>query len=263
VPEGEGPIKTISFGLAVGVFVDAFIVRMTLVPAVLALLGRSAWWLPHWIDRRLPSFDVEGDGLAHQVALAAWPAPDDRHLVYAEGLSLALADGARVDDLAVRVLPHQILVVDGPVGSGKTSLLLTLSGRMRLLDSRGAGQAKCKVAGLVLPEQGAAVRRSTGLVDCAAVGGELRRGGPALREELRAVLAAKPQVIFVDHVDQLTAPEDRAALASLLDEVALSDADRAVVLACRDRESVADLIGVRYSYLHLGPVADLAETRSS
>ena len=40
VPDGEGPIKTIAFGLAVGVFVDAFVVRMTLVPAVLALLGR-------------------------------------------------------------------------------------------------------------------------------------------------------------------------------------------------------------------------------
>ena len=55
------------FGLAVGVFVDAFLVRMTLVPAVLALLGRAAWWLPRWMDRRLPSFDVEGEGLAHQV----------------------------------------------------------------------------------------------------------------------------------------------------------------------------------------------------
>ena len=62
VPEGEGPIKTIAFGLAVGVFIDAFVVRMTLVPAVLALLGRRAWWLPRWIDRRLPSFDVEGAG---------------------------------------------------------------------------------------------------------------------------------------------------------------------------------------------------------
>ena len=78
VPEGDGPIKTIGFGLAVGVFVDAFVVRMTLVPAVLTLLGTKAWWLPRWIDRRLPSFDVEGEGLAHQVALAQWPAPDDR-----------------------------------------------------------------------------------------------------------------------------------------------------------------------------------------
>ncbi len=89
VPEGEGPIKAIGLGLAVGVFVDAFLVRMTLVPAVLALLGEKAWWLPKWLDRRLPSFDVEGEGLMHQVALADWPTPDDRHLIYAEGLPIA------------------------------------------------------------------------------------------------------------------------------------------------------------------------------
>ena len=51
VPEGEGPIKTIAFGLAVGVFVDAFVVRMTLVPAVMTLLGHRAWWLPT-LDRQ-------------------------------------------------------------------------------------------------------------------------------------------------------------------------------------------------------------------
>ena len=53
-------VKAIAFGLAVGVLVDAFVVRMTLVPAVLALLGRSAWWLPRWLDRLLPDLDVEG-----------------------------------------------------------------------------------------------------------------------------------------------------------------------------------------------------------
>jgi RND superfamily putative drug exporter len=53
-------VKAIAFGLAVGVLVDAFLVRMTLVPAVLALLGRSAWWLPRWLDRLLPDLDVEG-----------------------------------------------------------------------------------------------------------------------------------------------------------------------------------------------------------
>ncbi|SDF68101.1 MMPL family protein, partial [Blastococcus fimeti] len=57
-------VKAIAFGLAVGVLVDAFLVRMTLVPAVLALLGRSAWWLPAWLDRVLPDLDVEGAGLA-------------------------------------------------------------------------------------------------------------------------------------------------------------------------------------------------------
>jgi RND superfamily putative drug exporter len=55
-------IKSIGFALAVGVAVDAFVVRMTLVPAVLALLGERAWRLPRWLDRALPRVDVEGEG---------------------------------------------------------------------------------------------------------------------------------------------------------------------------------------------------------
>jgi RND superfamily putative drug exporter len=53
-------VKAIAFGLAVGVMADAFVVRMTLVPAILTLVGRSAWWLPRWLDRLLPDLDVEG-----------------------------------------------------------------------------------------------------------------------------------------------------------------------------------------------------------
>jgi RND superfamily putative drug exporter len=48
------------FGLAFGVLVDAFLVRLLLVPAALRLLGRAAWWLPRWLDRLLPDLDVEG-----------------------------------------------------------------------------------------------------------------------------------------------------------------------------------------------------------
>ncbi|MEU1187425.1 MMPL family transporter [Streptomyces sp. NPDC005859] len=59
----ESMIKTIGFGLAVAVLFDAFVVRMALVPAVLALLGDKAWWLPRWLDRLLPQVDVEGVGL--------------------------------------------------------------------------------------------------------------------------------------------------------------------------------------------------------
>ncbi|MER5738726.1 MULTISPECIES: MMPL family transporter [unclassified Streptomyces] len=57
-------IKMIGFGLAVAVLFDAFVVRMAIVPAVLALLGHKAWWLPKWLDRALPNVDVEGEGLA-------------------------------------------------------------------------------------------------------------------------------------------------------------------------------------------------------
>ncbi|MFD3529974.1 MMPL family transporter [Streptomyces sp. NPDC058664] len=70
-------IKMIGFGLAVAVLFDAFVVRMAIVPAVLALLGHKAWWLPKWLDRILPNVDVEGEGLAkHAGAGAADPKPD-------------------------------------------------------------------------------------------------------------------------------------------------------------------------------------------
>lgn len=56
-------IKMPGLGLATAILVDAFLVRMTIVPAVMALLGRSAWWLPRWLDRALPDLDVEGSRL--------------------------------------------------------------------------------------------------------------------------------------------------------------------------------------------------------
>jgi RND superfamily putative drug exporter len=59
-------IKAIGFGLAVGVFIDAFVVRMFLVPAVMGMLGSSAWWLPGWLDRLLPHADIEGAGMRTQ-----------------------------------------------------------------------------------------------------------------------------------------------------------------------------------------------------
>ncbi|KQO95804.1 MMPL family transporter [Leifsonia sp. Leaf264] len=56
-------IRSIGFGLAFGVLVDAFVVRMLLMPALMHLLGRSAWWLPRWLDKILPNVDVEGAAL--------------------------------------------------------------------------------------------------------------------------------------------------------------------------------------------------------
>ncbi|MFI9031035.1 MMPL family transporter [Streptomyces sp. NPDC053560] len=67
----EDPIiKSIGFALAVGVLVDAFIVRMTLVPAVMALLGRAAWWLPRPLQRALPNLDIEGEKLLERTVPA-------------------------------------------------------------------------------------------------------------------------------------------------------------------------------------------------
>ena len=71
IGSGEQMIKMIGFGLAIAVFFDAFVVRMAIVPAVLALLGKRAWWLPRWLDRALPDFDVEGDKLRKKLDAGA------------------------------------------------------------------------------------------------------------------------------------------------------------------------------------------------
>ena len=56
-------VKPIALGLTVGIAADAFLVRMTLIPALMVALGEKAWWLPAWLDRLLPVVDVEGEGL--------------------------------------------------------------------------------------------------------------------------------------------------------------------------------------------------------
>ncbi|MFD7500273.1 MMPL family transporter [Streptomyces sp. NPDC059850] len=66
VGESDSMIKMIGFGLAAAVLFDAFVVRMAIVPAVLALLGDKAWWLPKWLDRLLPNVDVEGEALSRR-----------------------------------------------------------------------------------------------------------------------------------------------------------------------------------------------------
>lgn len=57
----DATIQAIGFGLAFGIFVDAFIVRLTLVPAVMALLDKAVWWLPKWLDSRIPHISIEGE----------------------------------------------------------------------------------------------------------------------------------------------------------------------------------------------------------
>ncbi|GGS96479.1 membrane protein [Streptomyces tanashiensis] len=80
IVEDNDFVKMIGFGLAAAVLFDAFVVRMTLVPALFALLGRSAWWLPKWLDRILPNIDVEGEQLTRPGIPSGHPAREN-HLV--------------------------------------------------------------------------------------------------------------------------------------------------------------------------------------
>ncbi|MFE4697533.1 MMPL family transporter [Streptomyces sp. NPDC056738] len=73
ITAGESMIKMIGFGLAIAVLFDAFVIRMAFVPAVLALLGHRAWWLPRWLDRMLPRVDIEGEALTRHDTPSAQP----------------------------------------------------------------------------------------------------------------------------------------------------------------------------------------------
>lgn len=67
-------VRPLGFAMAFGVLFDAFVVRMTIVPAVMYLLGEKSWWLPRWLDRILPDVDVEGAKLNRGQAA---PAPGE------------------------------------------------------------------------------------------------------------------------------------------------------------------------------------------
>lgn len=197
VPEGDINIKPIALGLAVGVAVDAFVVRMTLVPAVLQILGERAWWIPARLDRALPSFDVEGEALHRELSHAAWPGDPDL-VVAARDLRPAVGDGTDVVTLAVRRGDALVVHADDPA---KTSaLLLTVAGRL------APAGGDLKVDGYLLPVRAAAVRRRVGYVD--------------LRTEdvhaLDAAVAERPVVLAVDRTDLVTDPQDRAHAAAAL-----------------------------------------------
>lgn len=74
VLSSDTTIRQFGFALAAGILIDAFLIRMTLIPAVLHLTGERAWWIPRWLDKLLPEVDVEGSRLKPTVAAAA-PVP--------------------------------------------------------------------------------------------------------------------------------------------------------------------------------------------
>ncbi|MFS0702720.1 MMPL family transporter [Cellulomonas sp. 179-A 4D5 NHS] len=232
VPEGDVNIKPIALGLAVGVLVDAFVVRMTLVPAVLHLLGDRAWHMPRWLDRLLPSFDVEGEGLTREIALADWPEPGATDAVAAHGLRLDAPDGTPIySGVDLRVPQDGLLVVHGPHRSGRTALLLTLAGRAH------ADAGVLKVDGLVAPERASTIR---GRVAVASLARAVDPVG-----ELREAFASRAVVVVVDDLDAVGDPvlrrEVRACVEEALRQARVDGRRLTLVVSCLDP---ADLEGL-------------------
>ncbi|MCS5716987.1 MMPL family transporter [Herbiconiux sp. CPCC 205763] len=174
VPEGEGAIKAIALALAVGVFVDAFLVRMTLVPAVMTLLGKHAWYLPKWLGRILPNVDVEGESLREHIGEREWARRHDA-AVSAEDLAVE-GSGAPV---SFEIPAGSVAVITGETAARRL-IAATVAGRI------APDEGHLQVLGHVLPSESGSVAKRVTLVDL-----ESRRPdatttvGDALNERLR------------------------------------------------------------------------------
>ncbi|APX31911.1 RND transporter [Brachybacterium sp. P6-10-X1] len=131
VTSGWFMLQPIAVGLAVGVLVDAFVVRMTLVPAVLALLGRHAWWLPGWMDRILPKVDVEGEGLHAVLEHRRWTQEHGAHALRMQDLTAPLVgDTGRIGPLTGAVGSGTLLVVRSADDAARAAFLALAGGRL-------------------------------------------------------------------------------------------------------------------------------------
>ncbi|WP_165066552.1 MMPL family transporter, partial [Marisediminicola senii] len=157
VPEGSGTIKPIALGLAVGIAFDAFLVRMTLVPAVMTLLGRSAWWLPAWLGRLLPDMDIEGEKLREHREAIEWAETQTAAQMTARELVVGTAErGVGPIDLSV---PQGALVLTSGAPLDRRLLAATLAGRLEPV----SGLAQ--VAGHPLPSEMSEVGRLVAIAD--------------------------------------------------------------------------------------------------
>lgn len=186
VPEGSGTIKPIALGLAVGIAFDAFLVRMTLVPAVMTLLGRSAWWMPKWLLRALPNMDIEGEKLREFRDAVEWTATQNGAALSSEQLVAGVVRAGTVTNaigpIELDVQPGAILLGSGDLTSRRI-LAATIAGRLDPISGL------LQVAGHPLPSESSKVAQ---LVAMADVGGLEREEtevtlGQLLTERLRLI----------------------------------------------------------------------------
>ena len=236
VPEGDASIKPIALGLAVGIAVDAFLVRMTLTPAVMTLLGEKAWWMPRWLDRILPHFDIEGEAVERELALADWPDDADRYALAGDEVAVR-ADGGRrtgevtlFEDASFRVGHGGTLLVSGDARATR-AFALAVSGRVDTSDGR------LRVGGHLLPARSAWVRAHVGLalLDGAADSADDPAADPAA--EVRRALARGAGIVVIHGLDAVEAA-DRDQLAALLRDAA-SRTPSLTVVATAHRDGAA------------------------
>ncbi|HEY8912183.1 MMPL family transporter [Lacisediminihabitans sp.] len=157
VPEGSGTIKPIALGLAAGIAFDAFLVRMTLVPAIMTLLGRAAWWMPAWLQRILPNMDIEGEHLRQHREAVVWALDQRGSSISADELVAGSAE-RRVGPLSIAVAPGSLVLASGDQ-TDRRLLGATIAGRLDPVAGR------VQVAGHPLPSEAGSVARLVAMAD--------------------------------------------------------------------------------------------------
>lgn len=176
VPAGSNTIKPIALGLAVGIALDAFVVRMTLVPALMALFKDRAWSFPRFLQRTIPHADVEGEKLGEHIRTKAWASEYSSSIVHAH--YLVVGDDQRVSEpLTLEWQPGQRLDVVAEPHLARV-LAATLSGALSPLSG------SLHVAGHPLPSEARSARAKVS-VWSPADPDALTPLGEALRERMR------------------------------------------------------------------------------
>lgn len=231
VPEGSGTIKPIALGLAVGIAFDAFLVRMTLVPALMTLFGRAAWWMPAWLQRAMPNVDIEGEQLREHRDAVDW-ASTESMAISAENLVVGSREHS-VGPLTIAVPEGSVVIASGEA-IDRRLVAATLSGRLDAVSGRA------QVAGHPLPSESAAVRSIVALAD---VGGSQRSEttvtvGQLLRERLemtqpwhRSLSTGRAARRWLERINTALG-DDAVEVRAESTLVQLPQLERAVALAC-------------------------------
>ncbi|MGD8193689.1 MMPL family transporter [Herbiconiux sp. P18] len=173
VPGGGAVLQPIALGLAVGVFIDAFLVRMTFIPALMILLGRWGWALPAALGRVLPNVDLEGEGVRELLDATGWRPLDDAGRPFAVAASGAVVAGARAAGFELRAEAGSLVVVTGAAETHPEAVVAAFAGRQQLLGGY------LRVLDQALPFHAVAVRRSSVLVLRASDAGPTSDAGRA------------------------------------------------------------------------------------
>lgn len=162
VPEGSGMIKPIALGLATGIVFDAFLVRMTLGPALMALMGTAAWWMPEWLSRLLPNMDIEGENLRHHLEAVAWTVDQNGQAITADELVVGIGDHL-LGPVNIALPAGGVLQVSGS-DLDRRVLVAALAGRLDIVSGRA------QVVGHPLPSEMNRVSRRVAMIDVASLG---------------------------------------------------------------------------------------------